>query len=172
MKKEKTCRRCKQTLPTAVFVDTSGATNPRGHYCSDCHQVRVEEWHQAALKEEELYVRKLKIVYGDHWQHYAGPEDFYTSLKDERDFCPYCGTTYSDVIPEKFNQNPVHLDHMDPLQRGGEHSIRNTVLCCGPCNIRKGKRPFSKWVSTLQPEFQTLSLEIYLVSIRKARIFR
>lgn len=30
-----------------------------------------------------------------------------------------------------------HVDHFVPLARGGKHEIRNLVIACGPCNIRK-----------------------------------
>jgi 5-methylcytosine-specific restriction endonuclease McrA len=161
MTETRQCRRCKKTLSAKSFVDVSGKANQRGYYCQDCHQERVQEWHLAALQEEKSYISKLKIVYGDYWQHYASPEDFHTSLRDERDFCPYCGTTFSDVVPEKFTQQPIHLDHMDPLERGGEHSTRNVVYCCGPCNIAKGKRSFVDWTKLLRLEFQELSQLIY-----------
>lgn len=143
-------------------MDTSGAPNPKGHYCQACHLKKVEERHRAALAKEQSYIRKLKIVYGDYWRHYAPPEYFHTMLHDERDFCPYCGTRFDDVIPDPFNESPVHIDHMDPLDKGGEHSIRNVVLCCGPCNIKKGKRSFVQWLEMLEPPYSELAKTLYV----------
>lgn len=162
MKKTKKCRRCKNEIQLEDFVDVSGNKNPRGQYCQQCHLERVEEWRLAALDEEATKSRKLKIVYGEFWKHYACPEEFYTTLENERDFCPYCGTIFREVVPHKFNESRIHLDHMDPLDRGGEHSIRNVVFCCGPCNIRKGKQTFLKWLTTLQTDNRVLSGNIYL----------
>ncbi len=139
----------------------SGSSNPKGHYCHACHIEKVKEWHQAALEEEKSNITKLKIVYGKYWQHYASPEEFFTTLRDERDFCPYCGISFNKVTPNKFNEAPYHLDHMDPLDKGGEHSIRNVIFCCGPCNIKKRKQSFLNWLEKLKPKYRELSRNIY-----------
>lgn len=157
----KKCRRCKQTLTVDVFVDTSGKANPRGQFCQSCHAERVAEWHQAGIEEENSNIRKLKIVYGEHWRHYAAPEYFYTTLRGERDFCLYCGTKFDEVKPGLFNENSVHLDHMDPLEKGGEHSIRNVVYCCGPCNIKKGKVRFAQWLESIDSKFREAVRAVY-----------
>ncbi len=51
-KTTKKCRRCKDVKPKELFVDTSGAPNPRGAYCRDCHAIREQEWRQAAIAEK------------------------------------------------------------------------------------------------------------------------
>lgn len=157
----KNCPRCSRYLPTDQFVDSSGEQNARGRYCMDCHKERVVESKNTAMDNEQKNIRKLRIVYGDYWRHYALPEYFDTSLRNERAFCPYCGTDFANVVPEKFTGRSVHLDHMDPLELGGEHSVRNVVYCCGPCNISKGKRPFSKWLNMLDDVCRDLSRNIY-----------
>lgn len=162
MTKTKQCRRCHQRVSVGNFVDTSGKTNERGHFCQLCHQERVAEWHQEAINEENSLIRKLKIVYGEYWQHYASPDFFLTSLRDERDFCLYCGIPFSSVIPNKFNDSQFHLDHMDPLDKGGEHSTRNVVFCCTQCNIKKGKISFLKWLEMLEPIYRELSIAVYV----------
>lgn len=161
------CRRCNKVLPTENFVDTSGSKNPKGHYCNSCYVERIEEWRQAALAEEMSYIQKLKIAYGEYWRHYALPEDFYNTLLNERDCCPYCGVKFGEVETTKFIESPFHIDHMDPLYRGGEHSIRNAMICCGPCNIKKGRLRFQRWLEKLKPEYRKLSREIYIVPILK-----
>jgi 5-methylcytosine-specific restriction endonuclease McrA len=32
----------------------------------------------------------------------------------------------------------MHMDHIIPLARGGEHSYANVQTSCGPCNLAKG----------------------------------
>lgn len=157
----KTCRRCRKTLPVGRFVDASGRPNPRGHYCLVCHLRRLDNRHRAALKREQITIKKLRVLYGRYWRHYAAPEYFLASLHDERDFCPYCGTWFDEITPNPFNDSPLHLDHMDPLDKGGENSIRNAVICCGPCNIQKGKRSFTDWLAMLTPKYRRLARAIY-----------
>jgi 5-methylcytosine-specific restriction endonuclease McrA len=157
----KQCRRCRKTLPLNRFVDSSGRHNPRGHYCLVCHLKRLDDWHRAGLRRELITIKKLRIIYGKHWRHYAAPEFFHANLLDERDFCPYCGTWFDEISPNKFNLSPLHLDHMDPLDKGGENSIRNVVFCCGPCNIQKGRRSFLNWLTMLEPKYRQLARAIY-----------
>lgn len=161
MAEVKQCRHCRKTLHLHRFVDTSGQPNPRGHYCQLCHLKRLDKQHRAALRRELITIKKLRIIYGGHWRHYAAPEFFHASLHDERDFCPYCGTWFDEITPNRFNDAPLHLDHMDPLDKGGENSIRNVVVCCGPCNIQKGKRSFVDWLAMLEPKYRKLARAIY-----------
>ncbi|BCS94544.1 hypothetical protein DSLASN_01760 [Desulfoluna limicola] len=162
----KKCRRCGEHKPKNIFVDISGNLNPRGAYCSDCHLIRVEEWKQAAIEERESKLRKLRIIYGEWWRHYCLPKEFADEIYNERDFCPYCG----DKLPPQYIgadastslfRGRAHLDHMDPLNKGGEDSIRNVVYVCDNCNYKKGKRTFIDWLQTLKPKYRAISREIY-----------
>jgi 5-methylcytosine-specific restriction endonuclease McrA len=162
MAKTKKCPRCTKILPLDMFADTGGATNSRGRYCAKCHAEKVLEWRKAAIEAENTLIRKLQIVYGDYWRHYTNPDDFYRLLRDERNYCLYCGTSFEGATPDHFAQSSIHLDHMDPLERGGEHSIRNVVFCCGPCNIKKGWQPFTKWLKSLSYSCRELSRQVYI----------
>ena len=162
IKTSKKCRRCKEELSLDNFVDGSGEFNKRGAYCQSCHLKRVEEWRLAALVEEASHIPKLQIVYGKWWRHYAIPEDFHHTLTEEREYCPYCHTKFTEVAPNAFNPAQIHLDHMDPLQLGGEHSIRNTVNCCGPCNIKKGKLRFAEWLQKLDSGKREYARRVYI----------
>lgn len=43
--------------------------------------------------------------------------------------CAYCGAA-----------EPLEMDHVEPLSKGGAHSPDNIVPACKPCNSRKGNR--------------------------------
>lgn len=45
--------------------------------------------------------------------------------------CAYCG---SSLVKYK------HLDHIIPLSKGGNHSIKNVEWLCPSCNFKKGSR--------------------------------
>src|SRR5258705_13671744 len=98
MNKKKQCRRCSQLKVIAEFVDDSGTRNSRGRYCGPCHLDRVKECREHARSEEQAKLPKLQIIYGKYWKHYALPHDFSFTLRDERDFCPYCG----DPLPSSY----------------------------------------------------------------------
>lgn len=44
--------------------------------------------------------------------------------------CAYCA---KKLTPKNFE-----LDHRTPVSRGGQFSLLNTTLICGPCNKKKG----------------------------------
>jgi 5-methylcytosine-specific restriction endonuclease McrA len=51
----------------------------------------------------------------------------------------YC----SDRITEE-NRS---FDHIDPVSRGGEHSLANLVVCCQACNSGKRDKPLLVWLA-------------------------
>lgn len=55
--------------------------------------------------------------------------------------CPYCGSS-----------GPLHLDHVEPLARGGLHTPDNLVPACRRCNLSKQAKPVEAWYLS-QPFF-------------------
>lgn len=43
--------------------------------------------------------------------------------------CYWCGISLKKV--------KVHIDHYQPLSKGGEHTESNIVICCSACNLKK-----------------------------------
>lgn len=53
--------------------------------------------------------------------------------------CAYCDN--------RFKWNEMTLDHVIPLSSGyREHSVRNLVICCKPCNSSKRDKPVFDWL--------------------------
>jgi 5-methylcytosine-specific restriction endonuclease McrA len=57
---------------------------------------------------------------------------------DQNNECAYCGT---DLDTAK-----VHLDHMTPLSRGGEHVLNNLQYTCKSCNCRKETKTHEEYL--------------------------
>jgi 5-methylcytosine-specific restriction endonuclease McrA len=55
--------------------------------------------------------------------------------------CAYCGS-----------DGPLHLDHVEPLARGGLHTPDNLVPACQRCNLSKQAKPVEAWYLS-QPFF-------------------
>lgn len=108
------------------------------------------------LAYEGTKVRKLQIMFGDWWRHYATPYEFRWTLYFEEPSCPYCGKVRDIDIVDRGDAEAgfweAHLDHMDPLSRGGEDSLRNVVCTCAQCNVTKGRRLFVAWLDMLTPD--------------------
>jgi hypothetical protein len=62
-------------------------------------------------------------------------------LQDGR--CGYCGVPIFWHI-----KGDVHIDHMEPVSRGGSNTIDNICLACMTCNKEKYNRNVSEWVLT------------------------
>lgn len=58
--------------------------------------------------------------------------------------CPVCNAL--------MKRNDKQLDHIDPLSKGGKHSIKNVVVICSSCNNRKRSAQFEDWFSGLSDE--------------------
>ena len=67
--------------------------------------------------------------------------------------CLYCGKHLKDTHKA--------FDHMDPLAKGGEHSITNLAISCKPCNIRKAAKDFLYWLQEIKPEHAERALNYY-----------
>ena len=127
--------------------------------------VAPQEARDILLAEECAKARKLQIIFGRWWRYYATPYEFRWTLYFEETSCPYCGAARDPSIDDRSDADgglwAEHLDHMDPLSRGGEGSIRNAVYLCGRCNLAKGKQLFVAWRDTLVPELRERAQNIY-----------
>ena len=161
------CKGCQSETDRSAFYDTTGELNPRGRFCRDCYEARRREEERAAIAFEKAAARKFRIMFGRWWKHYAYPDAFIFSLYRERDFCPYCGIRLPALFVNKSSAGPPylsrpHVDHMDPIARGGEDSIRNAVYICGSCNYAKRDSLFVDWIQSLAPQCRELSRQIYI----------
>lgn len=132
--KDKKCPGCDVIKSTEDFVTIHGFSNPRGKYCKTC--------------------------FLNHQREHA------ISLMEGRDFCLYCGKkvekVYDWTADGKCSRTYLHLDHMDPIARGGEDAQYNSVYCCAACNQKKGDNLFTVWLQKLKPEYRELSRKVYV----------
>lgn len=120
---------------------------------------------EAALAEESAKIRKLEIMFGTWWPYYALPYELRWTLFAERSQCPYCSGPLAPPPADAGEANRLsavpHIDHMDPLWRGGEESIRNAVYACAACNLAKGRRLFTEWLKTLSAANLAIARDVY-----------
>lgn len=184
-KDEKQCKGCGQFRKRSNFVSTLGDHNPKGKYCSECHQrrkeearaevakrlaarneaykKRMEEGRFEMLMREARYLEWCKREYGNDYLDYVIPSNICTTLLYERDSCPYCGCRiHRQETDDFYIQYKANLDHMDPLILGGEDTLRNTIYVCAACNQKKGDKPFLKWLSLLTTDFREIARNIYI----------
>lgn len=56
--------------------------------------------------------------------------------------CAYCGQPPLD----KHGEPSMNIEHVQPLQRGGDHSADNILPSCHSCNASKGRLFLLEWV--------------------------
>jgi hypothetical protein len=162
----KICPSCNNELSSNMFVDFQGNKNPKGKYCIDCRERKDQESREISfngrLSGEMEYIKKYKIMYGDDWKTKAAPNAFLLILFMERDFCLYCGKSFREDQIRKEISEKYHIDHMNPLNIGGEDSILNAVCVCKSCNLKKGNKKFSLWLEKLSPKYQIIAEKVYI----------
>lgn len=76
-------------------------------------------------------------------QQEAGGDSTAAILEWERQakkVCYWCGSRCA---------KEYHIDHYEPLARGGRHEISNLVIACPPCNLRKNAKDPYEFASSV-----------------------
>ena len=125
--------------------------------CGDeCAAEQHREYQRAKHKEnpwllrERKYRRKLRETRQDDGTVVTGT---YNKLLNDNKICLYCGETLT-------NRNSV-IDHMDPLSKGGLHSITNLIPCCKTCNMAKAAKDFIEYIACLNEPYQSNAWDTY-----------
>ena len=70
-----------------------------------------------------------------------------TAAEKQRLLAKYGGCAYCDTaVVEGLN---LHWDHVLPLTLGGANHLSNVVPSCVPCNLRKGSKHPSRWLTEI-----------------------
>jgi len=95
--------------------------------------------------DESFRERERLRTSGKRWGNRADGRDDGTLTKEtvrrlfaKAKTCPYCW--------QPMKSQDKSLDHMEPLSRGGWHSVRNVLVCCIRCNSRKHDTPWEEWI--------------------------
>lgn len=159
---DRVCKCCNEAKPLSSFASfqRKGITY-HSHTCSTCRNRRQRElrlanpgrqreYDQRSYKKHRESVIRRKMRVNDMrraWKH--GALEVIEVNRDaifQRDglTCYLCG--------EEFDRENLHLDHVVPLSRGGNHTPDNIRVACKWCNARKGDYLLSELApETLKP---------------------
>ena len=100
---------------------------------------RANEWNKANPESKRSSVRnrraRLRGLLGAHTR-----AQIEKMLQAQRRRCAACKCSISDGY---------HVDHIQPVARGGSNDITNIQLLCAPCNQSKGARDPIDWAQSL-----------------------
>ena len=78
------------------------------------------------------------------WWRDAAKHMHELAIRDGGWNCHYCGSALAPLVGEYAADDDHRLmatrDHVIPRARNGRTIVGNMVLCCQPCNGRKGKK--------------------------------
>lgn len=73
---------------------------------------------------------------------------------DEATVCLYCG--------RELTQWNKSVEHMTPMSKGGEHTIRNVIIVCRLCNETKKSMWFDEWMVRLADPFRQAAHDLFI----------
>ena len=171
------CVRC-NALPRLVFYPCPcEGTSPNRYSAFFDFRVETEVWTDLI---EPLWRRdQARIASRDKSEHRREAlrrseepayirDDVDCLRRIQNDSCYYCGSSI---------QGGFHVEHLEPLCRGGSNGFGNIMLACPPCNSDKGtlnERQYWKKIEKRRPpaEFERLRAAAKTMKIAKRQNFR
>jgi 5-methylcytosine-specific restriction endonuclease McrA len=146
---------CELPLTAEFFKPRKDRPGKYTSWCRDCLNERSRAWHR---ENRGVRLPKLRAYYAAHrdeaaayYQENAGrirayraayrarlldaagshtADDVEDQYRRQRGRCYYCGAAL----------HGYHVDHVQPLARGGSNGPENIVVCCPSCNHHKSVR--------------------------------
>lgn len=147
----KRCYRCGEEKPAVEFYKDRSKRDGLSSGCKPC----CAEARDAARAAKPEHYRKMHAAW--HERYYAKNWEYY-QLKSWRQFCARRGLENTPEIEATAvllfadpccycGESPANgIDHIVPLNAGGEHGPGNLTACCKDCNSRKWTRPLLEWL--------------------------
>lgn len=150
----KSCTRCGESKPLAMFNRQKRSADGRQDWCKSCNKEYQRTWreknpqYQAEWREKNngyhlRYHRDWRADNRIQWRALSAKSrakrmgkisvgstsaEVKAWTDAQKKVCYWCG---------KRCARNFHVDHYQPLAKGGAHSIGNLVISCQPCNNRK-----------------------------------
>lgn len=108
---------------------------------------RLKVVHDKWIAENKALIKAVKMSYKARRraQEKAGDSsrDIKNWISNQRLVCRWCNVDCS----ERF-----HVDHVQPLAKGGAHAISNLCIACPPCNLKKNARDPAEFEAMMRAE--------------------
>ena len=105
---------------------------------------KLREMKAAWIAGNQALIKAVKLSYKARRRAAEKAGDSSRAIKDwigrQQLVCRWCEADCRDNF---------HVDHIEPLSRGGAHAVSNLCIACPPCNLRKNARDpreFEAWI--------------------------
>lgn len=104
-----------------------------GSICKEClNNRRINNYQKYKEEGNESYwrtrVRRINDLCKGRWET-KGQLDFKVVKESFDNKCHYCG--------DEITHQEAHVDHIEPLSKGGDNTHENTTFACKTCNMMK-----------------------------------
>lgn len=114
------------------YADVLERPNPGKYDARFDYTENGPQWNDPCLKKRWLALRKRLF-------------------KAQDGVCHYCG--------QPLAYRDMHLDHRQPVSRGGSHHISNLCATCSTCNLEKGALTEQQYFEHYWPKYATKAQE-------------
>lgn len=147
----KLCRDCGISKPATDFYHNSHTSDRLDSYCILCRSERGKRSHQTNSTSRGRRTKRRVLEVST----FLEVVDLFLLIEQQDGQCHYCLKDL-DLFHDgnEYNPDAPHLEHVNPLSKGGEHSYANCVVACARCNLSKGAKDIQEWIELLH--FRTL----------------
>ena len=149
----KMCRKCLGRKPLDAFSkDARNKTDGRQPKCKQC--VRKHRQTNAEQQREYRQANAERIAEYKREHYEANPDCYYRASAKRR-------AAQRNAVHEPYSRTEIfarwgsaccycdspaeHLDHVQPISRGGADAAWNLVPACKSCNLSKGAKTLAEW---------------------------
>lgn len=131
------CAYCKAVIALPLGPCPCGKAEKRGYvleaiYPQETHRELFKRVLERESSRAKNRARRARVAANGGK---ADPKLFPEMLEAQEHRCYYCAASLID----EHGKAAFHVDHYEPLHRGGSNDLENIVLACASCNKRKGK---------------------------------
>lgn len=114
----------------------------KNYYISNTDSIKLKQKEYRKNNKEAIYLRnrarrELLKCSNISQKDIIDLIDFYNSK------CYYCTINVVRGIN-------LHIDHVQPLSKGGKHNLENLVPACKTCNLKKGTKTKEEFLNSLE----------------------
>lgn len=111
------------------YLKNGGAGVRKKYRTNNPERIKLLKNHNEAVRRRS---KQLSSLTGTEYSNWVT-----TQLK----ICTYCGISCSNLF---------HVDHIEPLSKGGLHELDNLTIACQSCNTSKGQKSLLEFLAFKQ----------------------